>query len=222
MSCCCWTARARSPRSANTYRAAAQQLVSTLSGTPTRLKIYSFAQSATANQSAFLELDTPADVATANSVINAVYAGTGGATNWDAGMKLAAGAAVDTVLFITNGNPTYRDSSSAGANDDAGGTVDLLDLTAGIAAANKVKTEGKSGGPVLAAGATILGVGSGTGVTASNLAAVSGPAEGADFVTSSVSGLGAELQRIANQLCGARIHVRKLTNDGDPSAPKAG
>ncbi len=206
----------------DTYKAAAQQLVSTLSGTPTRLKIYSFAESASANQSAFLNLDTPADVATANSVINAVYAGTGGATNWDAGMKLAAGAAVDTVLFVTDGNPTYRDSSTSSANDDGGTTVNLLDLTAGIASANKVKAEGKSGGPLLAAGATILGVGSGSGITASNLAAVSGPVEGTDYVTSSVSGLGAELQRIANQLCGARIHVRKLTDDPDAAVAKAG
>jgi hypothetical protein len=206
----------------NTYRDAAQQLVNTLSGTPTRLKIYSFADSATADQNTFLDLSVPADVATANAVIDTVYAGTNGSTNWDAGMKLAAGAAVDTVVFVTDGNPTARDSNTPGANADGGGTVDLLDLTAGIASANKVKTEGKSGGPVLPAGATILGVGSGTGVTASNLAAVSGPTEGTDYFVSSIAGLGAQLQRVANQLCGTRIHVRKLTDDPDPAAARPG
>gem|GEM_PF-4028718 len=204
------------------YKAAAKQLVGALAGTPTRLKIFSFAQSASADQNSFLDLTIPADVIAANGVIDDVYAATGGATNWDAGMTLAAGSAVDTAIFVTDGNPTYRNSTSSGANADAGSTVDLLDLTAGVAAANKVKVEGKSGGAVLAAGATVLGVGAGTGVTASNLAAVSGPVEGTDYFTTSIAGLGGALQRIANQLCGARIHVRKLTDDGDATAAKAG
>ncbi|MEA2191145.1 MAG: large repetitive protein [Solirubrobacteraceae bacterium] len=203
-----------------TYKNAAQQLVNTLSGTPTRLKIFSFAQSASADQSAFLDLSVPADVATANSVISSVYSAPAGATNWDAGMKLASGAGVDTVVFITDGNPTHRDSTSTGANSDGGGTVDLLDLTVGIAAANKVKSEGKSLLPPK--GANILAVGAGTGVTALNLAAVSGPIEDTDYFTTNIAGLAAQLQQIANKLCGARIHVRKLTDESVATAAKPG
>ncbi len=198
----------------STYRAAAKQFVSTLNGTPTRLKIFSFAEDARADQSTFLGLENPGSATTANTKIDDVYGDTGGATNWDAGMSLAAGAGVDVVVFITDGNPTVRDTSSGTSSS----TVDLLDLTFGVASANKVKTQGKSA----SAGATILAVGAGTGVTAENLAAVSGPTAGIDYVTSDVAGLGTKLQQIANQLCGARIHVRKLADAGDPAVAKAG
>ena len=193
----------------DTYKAAAKQFVSTLNGTPTRLKIYSFAANATADQATFLDLENSSSAAAANAKIDSVYNATGDATNWDAGMKLAAGAGVDVVVFVTDGNPTYRDSPTGGST---GSTVNLLDLTFGVASANKVKS----------AGTTILAVGAGTGVTAANLAAVSGPTAGSDYVTSSVAGLDAKLQQIANTLCGARIHVRQLTDDGDPSVAKAG
>ena len=202
------------------YKAAAQQFVTTMSGTPTRLKIFSFSASATADQNTFLDLENAGDVATANSKLNTIYNNPGGSTNWDAGMKLAAGAGVDVVVFITDGNPTSRDSTTSGANSDGGGTVDLLDLTFGIASANKVKTQGKSA--VLGTGASILALGVGTGVTAGNLAAVSGPVAGVDYSTSSTSGLDTMLQQLANKLCGARIHVRKLTNDGDVAVAKSG
>ena len=190
----------------NTYRTAARQFVSTLSGTPTRLKISSFSDTTSADQSSFLDLDDASDVSTANAKIDGVYSSPDGSTNWDGGMNLAANAGVDVVVFITDGNPTYRNTPTG---TSSGGFVDLLDLTAGVASANKVKTIGKSSG----AGATILAVGAGSGVTAQNLADVSGPVEGQDYVTSSVAGLDEKLQEIANKLCGARIHVRKLTNE---------
>jgi hypothetical protein len=199
----------------DTYRTAARQFVTALSGTPTRLKISSFGSDTRADQASFLNLDAPADVTTANTKIDGVYSAPAGSTNWDGGMNLAANAGVDVVVFITDGNPTYRDTPNG---TSSGAVVDLLDLTAGVASANKVKTAGKSA----SAGATILAVGAGTGVTAENLAAVSGPDEGDDYVTSSIAGLDAKLQEIANKLCGARIHVRKLTDGGDPAAAKAG
>lgn len=199
---------------AATYRAAAQQFVDTLAGTPTRVKIFSFAASATANQNTFLDLSNPADVAAAKSTIASIYATTAGATNWDAGLRLASTAGVDLVTLITDGNPTTRDAIGGGG---PGSTVELLDLTAGIASANSVKTLGK--GP---AGATIRAIGVGDGVTAANLAAISGPVADTDYSTSGVAGLGAQLQSFANRLCGARIHVRKLTDTPDPAAPKAG
>ena len=198
----------------STYRAAARQFVSTLSGTPTRLKISSFSDNTSADQASFLDLDDSSDVTTANAKIDGVYSSPAGSTNWDGGMNLAANAGVDVVVFITDGNPTYRNTTTG---TTSGGTVDLLDLTAGVASANKVKTIGKSS----SAGATILAVGAGSGVTAQNLAAVSGPTEGTDYVTSSIAGLDDKLQEIANKLCGARVHVRKLT-DESTAARRAG
>jgi hypothetical protein len=180
-----------------TYRDSALALVATLTGTATRLKIFSFAESAAANQPTFLDLRVPADVATANAVIAAVYSTTAGATNWDAAMSLAASAGVDAVVFVTDGNPTFRNSTSPGANSDGGNTVDLLDLTSGVASANLVKTLGKSA----TTGATILGVGVGDGITPSNLATVTGPNINTDYYISTVATLNARLQTIAGQLC---------------------
>lgn len=196
------------------YESAARDFVDTLAGTPIRVKISSFAQTARTDQATFLDLSVPADVAAAKATISAVYNAPAGSTNWDGAMRLAATAGVDLVTFITDGNPTAHLSDGSGGN---GSTVGLLDLTTGIAAANLVKTQGKAPG----AGATIRAVGVGD-VTASNLAAMSGPVEGRDYSASGIAGLRAELQALANRLCGARIHVRKLTGDGDPAAPKAG
>ncbi|MCW2958245.1 MAG: hypothetical protein JWP18_1048, partial [Solirubrobacterales bacterium] len=200
--------------SAATYKSAAQDFVNTLAGTPTRLKIFSFAATSSSDQPTFLDLSVPADVDAANAKISTIYGGTGGTTNWDAGMKLAATAGVDLVTFITDGNPTTRDSGGGGS------AVDLLDLTAGMASANTVKTQGKSAATPL--GATIRAIGVGSGVTADNLSAMSGPTQGSDYSASGVAGLKAELQTLANQLCGARVHVKKLTDTPDVTLPKSG
>lgn len=201
----------------DTYRDAALAMVGTLAGTATRLKIFSFAGSASADQATFLDLRVPADVATANNVINAVYSATDGPTNWDGAMLLAATAGVDAVVFVTDGNPTARSSATPGANGDAGSVVDLLDLTAGIASANTVRTIGKSP----SAGATVIGVGVGSGVTPSNLAAVSGPVANADYYTSSVATLNARLQAIAAQLCPAPAALLPAPAAPPPPPPAA-
>ena len=179
---------------AATYEDAAQEFVSTLAGTPTRLKIFSFGPTASADQNTFLNLQTPADVTAANNVIEDVYDNTSGGTNWDEGLELASGAGVDVVLFITDGNPTVR-ANSSGSNN----TVDLLDLTMGMASANRIKTQGKSAG----VGATVLAIGVGDTVTPANLSAVSGPTLGDDYFTSGVDQLAAELQASPTR-CAAR------------------
>jgi hypothetical protein len=179
------------------YKAAAQQFISTLAGTPTHVKIFSFAATATQDQAVSLDLEQPADVAAANAMIASVYASPSGSTNWDEGLQLAATAALDAVVFITDGNPTVRESNSGNSS-----VVDVLDVSAGVAAANSVK-----------ASATMLAVGAGADVTAANLAAVSGPVANQDYFTAAVDQLGAKLQQVANALCGSRIHLRKLTDE---------
>ncbi len=200
--------------SAAQYRTAAQGFVDALAGTPVRLKIASFAVTATLDQATFLALDDPADVAAAKATIAAAYAAPAGGTNWDGGLALAATTGVDLVTFVTDGNPTVH---LAAGNAGTQSTVGLLDLTAGVASANLVKTQGKAPG----VGATIRAVGVGD-VTASNLSAISGPVEGTDWSASGVDQLRAELRELANRLCGGRIHVRKLTDAPDPATPKAG
>ena len=53
----------------------------------------------------------------------------------------------------------------------------------------------------------------GSGITASNLNLISSPA---DTYTSSISDLTNTLQSLANQFCGARVHVKKIVN-GQPT-----
>ncbi len=213
------------------YANAAKGFVDALAGTPTSLKIASFNTSASfvgAGTGTEYSLNAAGDRTTAKGQIDSIYAGVTGGTNWDAGMRLAATAGVDVVIFITDGNPTaYGDASGFSGQS---GRVDLLDLTYGIAASNIAKT----GGVTSAAAALtqkVLAVGVGSGITEDNLKAVSGPNK---FVSASdtnpdyaavtdVTQLGSALKAIANRLCGSRIHVRKLTDgDANPSQARSG
>ncbi len=128
-----------------------------------------------------------------------MYSSTGGGTNWDDALQTMSGSGADIVFMITDGNPTTSEISPNGG----GGTVFLNDLETGIASANSLKAE-----------STILGIGVGSApaVTAANIAAISGPAGQFSF-TSSLEDIANTLKQLANQLCGSRIHVKKLVND---------
>ena len=79
--------------------------------------------------------------------------------------------------------------------------VNLEDVEYGIASANSVKNAGQT---IWAVGVANPG---GTGITSTNLELVSGPG---DFFTADLDDLQETLRILANQLCGSRIHVRKL------------
>ena len=70
-------------------------------------------------------------------------------------MQLAATAASDLVVFITDGNPTVRNPNSNSDSSDTSGNVNQLDLAYGIASANLAK----------GANQKILAVGVGSGIT---------------------------------------------------------
>ncbi len=216
---------------ATSYANAAKGFVDSLANTPTSLKIASFNASASfvgAGTGTEYNLGTAGDRTTAKGQIDSIYGSVSGGTNWDAGMRLAATAAVDVVIFITDGNPTaYGDATGFSGQS---GRVDLLDLTYGIAASNVAKT----GGSTSAAAALtqkVLAVGVGSGITEDNLKAVSGPnkfVSAADTnpdyaAVTDATELGTALKAIANRLCGSRIHVRKLTDgDANPSQARSG
>ena len=166
-------------------------LLGALGGTPTTIKIYSFAATAS-GPSADFNLETTQGLTDARAAVTAIYNNLGGGTNWDAGLSLAAGSGAPVTIFLTDGNPTVWD----GAPNGGGTVITLNDLTAGIASANTVK--GTS---------TIFAVGAGSGITGSNLQLVSGPGQ---FFVSDIDDLERALQALANQFCGSRIHVRKL------------
>ena len=183
------------------FRNAALAFVSSLQGTPTRLKIYSFAASASTDQGTFLNLLNPADVTTANNTITSVYNNTGGGTNWDAGFNQTIGAGVDAVIVVTDGNPTVW-----AGDGGSSGTVNLEDVEAGVFSANSVKNVGQK----------IIAVGAGNAVSPTNLQLVSGPN---DFFTGSTEELLETLQDLAKEFCGGSVSVTKQEKSGNNYVP---
>ncbi len=183
------------------YAEAAKSFVNTLALTPSQMKIFSFAADATADQGTFVSLSTQAGVDSLNATIDAVYGRTAGGTNWDAGLQLAIGSGSNLVVFITDGNPTARGGDTGSTN-----LVNLEDVEYGIASANSVKNANQT---IWAVGVANTAEG---GITPTNLELVSGPG---DFFTADLDNIQATLRALANQLCGSRIHVRKLVG-GQP------
>lgn len=192
------------------YAKAAKTFVSTLADTPTTLKITSFADTVQSGNGTSYDLSDAGDRAAADTKIDSVYASPSGATNWDEALHDAAGAGVDVVVFITDGNPTVRKGNLSG-----GGSTEIDDITFGIASANSAKDP--NGTPGSGDEQTMLGVGVGA-VSIPNLSAVSGLTEGTDYTTASdPTELAAVLKEIATKLCGGTIKIdKKLVPSADP------
>ena len=210
------------------YRDAAQSFVNSLVGSPTSLGMISFAATTSTyadgtadnREQSPLSMLAAANATTMNTAIANVYAAPSGGTNWDSALESAAGAqgfpaAVhpagqpDVVVLITDGNPTVRTGSSST------GSVDLFDLTFGMASANLVKSQvARAGKPV-----KMYAIGVGAGVNPSNLRVVSGPTAGEDYESSSIDGLRAKLAELSSRLCGARVFVRKKLAGNNAEQP---
>ena len=108
-------------------------LLGSLAGTPTTIKIYSFAADAT-GPSANFDLSTTQGLADARAEVTTIYNNTGGGTNWDAGLAQTAGSGAGHRLPHRR-QPHHLERSPNGGNS----TITLNDLTAGIASANSVK-----------------------------------------------------------------------------------
>jgi uncharacterized repeat protein (TIGR01451 family) len=215
----------------STYRDAAKAFVSALDATPTQIGILSFSAGSSGVNSyqdgsgssslthSPLDLGAAGSATALNATIDSVYASPGGGTNWDRALQKASQAKrfapdaatgqtanPDVVVFITDGNPTARSTDGS----DSGSDVDLIDLTAGMASANLVKSQPARALTKL----KLFALGVGSGVTADNLKAVSGPVAGEDYKTPTVAQLTAKLKELAARTCGARIFVRKRVAGG--------
>ena len=213
------------------YKAAAQTFVNQLNGTPTQIGITSFndninsyspAQGDSSYYHSPLDLSVAGNAATLNATINSVYASPNSLTNWDGALDAASqaksftpnantgqSANPDIVAFITDGNPTTDEVTDTSSS--------LIELTSGMASANKVKNQaGRTGFKT-----KMLAIGVGNGVTPANLKAVSGPVEGVegDYATPTVAELQSFLSEFAAAQCGGRVYVRKhLENDATNKA----
>jgi uncharacterized repeat protein (TIGR01451 family) len=186
------------------YNKAAQAFISTLGGTPTSLKISSFATNSSPGNTMY-DLSTPAGQTGAAAAVDAIYPDNEsgrGATNWDAALQDAAKADVDVIVFVTDGNPTVQQGDL-----DTGSSTSIRDITYGVASANLAKN------PDMAAGGsqqTMMAAGVGGNLAIDNLQAVSGPNEGTDWTAAEdPTALAETLRKIAESICPADLAIVK-------------
>ena len=199
--------RSRSTRGFNDdYRTAANTFVETLSGTPTNLKISSFATDSTPGATTF-DLEAPGDVVAAKAEIQSIYptnTSGSGATNWDKALQDAALANVDVIVFVTDGNPTVNQGDL-----DSGADESIRDIAYGIASANLAKYPQRDQS---LAQQRIISVGVGGGISVPNIKAVSGPTEGEDYVISNdPTELAKVLAAVASAICSGTLTIEKET-----------
>ncbi|MGA4538829.1 vWA domain-containing protein [Uniformispora flossi] len=190
---------------------AANTFADALTGTPSRMAVFSFDQaspstSVAANHPELQSVSTKAG-ATAFKNLYADWT-LGKGTNWDQGLWAVAQAAehYEAVIVLTDGNPTRFADNAQGD----GSNTHFRDVENGIFSANAVKAEGSR--------VVALGVGRGVeGVSALNLRALSGPTAydgtnpgGADYYqTADFAAAGQQLRDLAMAQCKGSISVVK-------------
>lgn len=192
-------------------KAATDTLVDSLTGTPSRLALFSFDQaspstSVSANHPELHPVSTQAGA----DAFKQLYSGwtLGKGTNWDQGLWAVARASqrYQAVIVITDGNPTRFADNAQGD----GSNTHFRDAENGIFSANAVKAKGSR---VIA-----LGVGKGVaGVSGLNLRAISGPTAydgtnltSADYLqTADFQSAAEELHNLALARCQGSISVVK-------------
>ncbi|MBK9741229.1 MAG: VWA domain-containing protein [Actinobacteria bacterium] len=202
-------------------KAAAQGFVTQLAGTPSNISIFSFASSAPGNSTkALTSVQATGTAAALNTYIGNMTQ-QGGGTNWDAGLRQIAttGQALDAVLVLTDGDPTYYVGGGDGHN------VDLQNVEEAIHSANAVKAMPMSGTPSHGTPRVIgVGIGIGTGALSSsylNLAAISGQTAGSDYYLTDFDALAKTLKDIATAQCGGKVTVQKRVGDNLESSTPA-
>ncbi|MFI2104219.1 hypothetical protein ACH436_13065 [Isoptericola sp. NPDC019693] len=205
----------------------ADTFVDALTGTPSRMSLFTFSRvspaDGTANHPEHFPVSTTADA----DAFKDLYAdwGVGGGTNWDRGLAAVAEASqtYDLVVTITDGNPTYYSDPPQGN----GSNTRFREVENGIFSANAVKARQTRS----------LAVGVGAGVAsdeaALNLAAISGAevftgdnAETADYYQTDFAAAGPALRELVFSRCAPSLSVVKAIvppggeiDDATPAGP---
>ncbi len=212
-------------------RAAAHTFIDALTGTPSRIGVWSFGNASAATPgdpdhpvAPLTEVGGTASapgIAALKATVDSIPFAGKAATNWDAGFRAVheAGATaespLDLLVVLTDGQPTVHGSGSSldPFTEDA-------DIDAGIASANLVKSDGTR----------VFAVGIGADIDTAALSLVSGgtPWSGsnlasADYATTSFGQLAATLRAAVSDLCGGTISVQKVMRDGSGAeVPESG
>ncbi|MGW6396456.1 vWA domain-containing protein [Streptomyces sp. NPDC055103] len=193
-------------------KAATDRLTDTLTGTPSRLALFSFDRNSpstgTANHPALMPVSTKDGAQAFKDLYQGWTLGSG--TNWDQGLNAVAQSApeYDLVVVLTDGNPTRFAKPYTGD----GTNTHFADVEGGIFSANAVKAKGSR--------VVAVGVGKGVeGISGINLKAISGeeafdPADPAPqtadyYQTTDFAAAGEALRNMALAQCEGTLSVIK-------------
>ncbi|CUR54166.1 exported hypothetical protein [metagenome] len=191
---------------------AADTFTDALTGTPSRMAVFSFATTAPARDGGQFPTLLPVTTAAQAATFKSQYAGWTpyGGTNWDRGLKVVADAAphYDVAVMITDGNPTVYNNPMAGPNTNF---TRFRELEYGIASANSVKAEGTR------LISTFVGNNFLTASAELNLRAITGPTgyDGTNvmaadyFKLDTYAEAGEALRQLASGLCQRSVSVVK-------------
>ncbi|WP_421119358.1 hypothetical protein ACE2AJ_18670 [Aquihabitans daechungensis] len=227
---------------ADQVRQAASSFASALDGTPSRVKVGVFSTLATGvNSGGSLTANLNNIVFRDPGLYTNPTSGSGdGGTNWDDGLEIArrsSGGPGDLVVFITDGDPTYRnedepdghDNNGNGDTDGDGSTVSAANLAAAVYESDAIKDSG----------AHMFGIGVGLTDAASEqrLNDVTGDEEltldglgnpnipfgTADYtIAPNFTSLQAIVKSFVRELCAPSLNVTKFLQKADGTTAQAG
>ncbi|WP_454042033.1 DUF7927 domain-containing protein [Cellulosimicrobium sp. Marseille-Q8652] len=197
-------------------KAAANQFVDSLTGTPSNVGLFTFSSLAPAAGNPNLSLTPVSTAASAQNVKNRINSYTaGGGTNWDRGIYQVAADAntFDVAVVLTDGNPTFY-----GNQEGPGSFTRLREVENGVFSANAVKADGTH--------LVAFGVGDGIENAGSglNLRAISGELAGTDyFQTDDYQDAGNQLRELALGNCEGSVSiVKQVVPSGAPAGTTEG
>ncbi|MGN6696045.1 MAG: vWA domain-containing protein, partial [Aquihabitans sp.] len=234
--------RSISSSEADQVRTAASTFASALDGTPSRLKVAVFESRATGVNSGGTSTSTLGNIVFRDpSAYSSPTSGAGsGGTNWDDGLEVARrsnGGPGDLVVFITDGDPTYRNTTQPDGHSDAGNhslsgngnDVSTANVDAAVTEADAIK----------AGGAHMFGIGVGLSAADSKqrLNDVTGDEEltldgsgnpnipfgTADFtIAPNFTSLQTIVKSFVRELCAPSLNVTKFLQKADGTTVQAG
>ncbi|WP_127792859.1 hypothetical protein [Agromyces sp. LHK192] len=180
---------------------AAKGFVDALTGTPSRVGIFTFNNVAPASVGSNLGITAVSTPAGGNTVKNHIdgFGTPVEATNWDRGISqvAASGVSYDLAVILTDGNPTVY-----GNDEGPGNRTRFREVENGIFSANAVKALGTR--------MVAVGVGAGIGGSPDNLVAISGPTVNSDYYqTDDYAEAGTALRNLALGDCEGSVSVVK-------------
>lgn len=186
-------------------KVAANDTVNALTGTPSKLAIYTFSGS-TGPSIGATSTATSASAQSLHDFINGL-GNPNGYTNWDAGIYQVP-AGFDLAIVLTDGAPT---TSSASGTSSAESYFKYVEH--GIFSANHLKS----------LGTRVVGLGVGINGAEANLRSISGATAGSDYYLASTSNFDDILRELAAGACSSQLTIQKQVIDpsGAPVADTA-